>query len=136
MGFTLISIVAIAVGVISINNINNYHLSRNIRSTLEIFGSIGFIAGSICLLLCIMATLFTIVNYDIDYQNKLYEKEMLEYRIEQIDEDITGNEMLYNDIVEFNNDLRHTKKWANNLWTNWFYNQKIASIDYVELDGK
>lgn len=134
MGFTLISIVAIVVGVISLNNINNYHLSRNIRSTLEIFGSIGFIAGGICLLLCIMATLFTIVNYDISYQNKLYEKEMLEYRIEQIDEDITGNEMLYNDIVEFNNDLRHTKKWANNLWTNWFYNQKIASIDYVELD--
>ena len=136
MGFTLISIVAIAVGVISLNNINNYHLSRNIRDILNIFGSIGFIVGSICLLLCIMGILFTVVNYDIAYQNKLYEKEMLEYRIEQIDEDITGNEMLYNDIVEFNNDLRHTKKWTNNLWTNWFYNQKIASIDYVELDGR
>lgn len=134
MGLTLISVIAVVVGIISLNNINNYHLSRKIRDTLNIFGSIGFIVGGICLLLCIMGILFTVVNYDIDYQNKLYEKEMLEYRIEQIDEDITGNEMLYNDIVEFNNDLRHTKKRANNLWTNWFYNQKIASIDYVELD--
>jgi hypothetical protein len=59
---------------------------------------------------------------------------MLEYRIEHIEENITGNEMLYNDIVEFNNELRSTKKWANNPWTNWFYNQDIATIDYIEIE--
>lgn len=74
------------------------------------------------------------VNEDIDYQNKLYEKEMLEYRIENMDENIIGNEMLYNDIVAFNNDLRSVKKWADSLWTNWFNNQKIATIDYIELE--
>jgi hypothetical protein len=60
---------------------------------------------------------------------------MLEYRIEHMEENITGNEMLYNDIVEFNNTLRNEKKWALNPWTNWFNNQDIASIDYIELDG-
>lgn len=74
------------------------------------------------------------VNGDINYQNKLHEKEMLEYRIEHIEENITGNEMLYNDIVEFNNELRSTKKWANSPWTNWLYNKDIASIDYIEFE--
>ena len=76
------------------------------------------------------------VNKDIYYQNTLYKREMLEYRIDNMEEDIVGNEMLYNDIVEFNNELRSTKKWANNPWTNWFYNEDIATIDYVEIDGR
>lgn len=74
------------------------------------------------------------VKFDVEYQNKLYERDMLEYRIEHMEENITGNEMLYNDIVEFNNSLRATKKWANNPWTNWFNNHKIATIDYIELE--
>lgn len=73
---------------------------------------------------------------DMDYQSKLHEKDMLEYRIERMEENITGNEMLYNDIVEFNNDLRAVKKFANSPWTNWFNNQKIASMDYIELEGQ
>ena len=75
------------------------------------------------------------VNKDIKYQNALYEKEMLEYRIDNMKDNIIGNEMLYNDIVEFNNSLRETKKWANNPWASWFYNQNIATIDFVEIDG-
>lgn len=75
------------------------------------------------------------VGKDIRYQNALYEKEVLEYRIDSMEENIVGNEMLYNDIVEFNNELRSVKKWANNPWTNWFFNEKIATIDYIELNG-
>ena len=48
-------------------------------------------------------------------------------------DNIVGNEMLYNDVVEFNNELRRIKKWANSPWVSWFYNQKIASIDYIEI---
>lgn len=73
-------------------------------------------------------------NKEIDYQNTLYEKEMIEYRIDNMEDNIVGNEMLYNDIVEFNNKLRNIKKWANNPWTNWFNNKDIASIDYIKLD--
>lgn len=76
----------------------------------------------------------TQVNETLYYQNALNEKAMLEYRLEQND-DIAGNEMLYSQIVEFNNALRSNKKWANNLWTNWFNNQKIATIDYIVIDG-
>lgn len=69
----------------------------------------------------------------IKYQNKLYEKKVLEYRINNMEDNIVGNEMIYNDIVEFNNELRSIKKWANNPWTNWFYNKDIATIDYIEF---
>lgn len=78
-------------------------------------------------LLCNFAT------YNLDYENKLYEREVLEYRLESADNNITGNELLYNDIVAFNNTLRATKKHAGNPWLSWFSNQKIASIDYIEL---
>lgn len=73
------------------------------------------------------------INEDIDYQSALYEKEVIEYRIDNMSDNIVGNEMLYNDVVEFNNELRRIKKWANNPWVSWFYNQKIASIDYIEI---
>lgn len=75
----------------------------------------------------------TKVNCDVDYENKLAEKQMIEYRIEQ-DEEIAGNELLYTQIVEFNNSLRKTKKWSSKPWTSWFHNHKIAEIDFIELE--
>lgn len=100
----------------------------------------AFVAAMVLTLLAIFVSIFvgigvigTQVNKDVNYQNTLYEKEMLEYRIDNMEDNIVGNEMLYNDIVEFNNGLRNVKKWANNPWTNWFYNQDIATIDYIEL---
>ena len=101
-------------------------------------------AFSVAMMLTILACFGTIfccvgiigvqANKEIDYQNTLYEKEMIEYRIDNMEDNVVGNEMLYNDIVEFNNRLRNIKKWANNPWTNWFNNQDIASIDYIKLD--
>ena len=85
--------------------------------------------------LCALSAISVQINKDVEYQNRLHEKEMLEYRIDNMNEDIVGNEMLYNDIVAFNNGLRQIKKWANNPFTNWFYVQEVATIDYVELDG-
>lgn len=101
---------------------------------------LAFVIGLILTIIAIFASLIvgiTIidvnVNKEVNYQNKLYEREMLEHRIDNMESNIVGNEMLYNDIVEFNNELRSVKKWANNPWTNWFYNQDVASIDYIEL---
>lgn len=76
----------------------------------------------------------TQITKEVTYQNKLHEKEMLEYRIDNMKENVVGNEMLYNDIVEFNNELRDVKKWANNPFTSWFYVKDVATIDYVVLE--
>lgn len=97
--------------------------------------------GTSCAMAGVLVSCFSMLviapvqfNRDVDYQSTLHERDMLEYRIEHMKEDVVGNEMLYNDIVEFNNDLRSCKKWANNPWTNWFNNKDIASLDYIELE--
>lgn len=72
-------------------------------------GVIGVFIGGFATAICILCILATQTGKEINYQNALYEKEVLEYRIENMEEDVTGNEMLYNDIVEFNNELRSTK---------------------------
>lgn len=82
---------------------------------------------------CLVAILKVQVTSQIDYEKTLYQREVLVYRLENIENDVVGNELLYNEIIEFNNDLRTTKYYANNLWTNWFFNQKIATIDYIEI---
>lgn len=96
--------------------------------------SIAFcVVACISTLVCICMCVSVKINEDIEYQNAYYHKATLEYRLENIEKNNVGNEYLYNDIVEFNKSLRTTKKWANSPWTNWFNNQRIAELDYIEL---
>lgn len=136
MIITLIFICMIIIGIIllKIKESKRRELSWEVRDALEYIGMAFVIIG---ILSSIFAGVFITANaitYDVSYQNILHERDMLEYRIEHMEENITGNEMLYNDIVEFNNELRETKKWANNPWTNWFNNKDVASLDYIELN--
>jgi hypothetical protein len=126
IGFIIIGIVLI---VISKSNM----VSWDAEDTVEFIGILFLVIGILVSIFTCGFAVGNAVTYDLNYQNALHEKEMLEYRIEHMEENITGNEMLYNDIVEFNNELRNVKKWANNPWTNWFNNQGVASIDYIEL---
>ncbi len=92
---------------------------------------------NIIILLCISIVILCIqIPKETDYQNALYEKEVLEYRLENKDENLVGNEMLYSEITKFNNELRNHKIYCNNLWLNLFHNDKIATIDYIELNLK
>lgn len=101
---------------------------------VECFGYMATIISFFVLIAVVGAIIGVQVGKDINYQNMLHKKEMLEYRIDNMNDNIVGNEMIYNNIVEFNNELRSVKKWANNPWTNWFNNKDIAAIDYVEID--
>ena len=130
MILTLICVLLIVVGIVAAIIEKR---SRKYEDVAEIIHWCGLCLGIIFTFFCLIAVFTVQVNHDVDYANKLYEKEMLEYRIEHLDDGLTGNELLYNDIVEFNNDLRSIKKWAANPWTNWFLNQDIAALDYVEL---
>lgn len=67
-----------------------------------------------------------------EYQKKLYEEEVLEYRLEESN-NLSGNELLYKDIIEFNNDLREEKIYSHSPWINWYRNEKIAEIDYIYI---
>lgn len=84
------------------------------------------------LALLIMGTLAVIqaVENEPEYQSALMQRQSLEYRLSQ--DDLKGNELLYQDINEFNMMLQEEKYWASNLWVNVFYNWKIAELDYID----
>lgn len=127
----IVSLILAVVGIaVFIYGDNHYYVSDWITGTG--FG-IGLVFTSVFIGTVVTATINSIVKVD-DYQNALYEKQVIEYRIENKESNIVGNEMLYNDIVEFNNKLRTEKRWATNPWTNVFNNDLIATIDYIELE--
>ena len=103
-------------------------------SSADAFVATMIIAGIIGGMICSFFIGINSVNKQVDYEHALYTKKTIEYRIEHKDDNIIGNEMLYNDITEFNNELRSTKYWANNPWTSWFNNEKVAQLDYIEYE--
>lgn len=131
---TFIGMLAIGVIVLVING--KFNFSWKIHDILFNVGVVCTVVGLFLSLILGGVVLGNAAYYDLDYQNTLHKREMIEYRLDHISENITGNEMLYNDIVEFNNKLRSQKKWANNPWTSWFNNKKIAALDYIELDDE
>ena len=125
---TLLIIVILILGIVCLALHNYSDFIFGIGMTLTFISSIAILIVSISII-------DTQVNKEVNYQNALYEKMVLEYRLDNIEDNLTGNEMIYNDIVTFNNELRSVKKWANSPWTNWLYNEKIAIIDYIEVEG-
>jgi hypothetical protein len=99
----------------------------------ELLPVLSLVIGVVGTVLCGLFLLINLMVMDMNYQNKLEEKAMLEYRIQK-GEEIAGNELLYSQVVEFNNDLRSTKILSKNPWVNCFNNWKIAEIDYIEID--
>lgn len=132
MIITLICFAVIIVGI-ALVIIGNRVDDWNTRENLKLIGWMVIVIGIFASVVAVGFIIGNATVCELDYQNFLHEKEILEYRIEHMEENITGNEMLYNDIVEFNNELRSVKKWVSNPWTNWFNNQKVASIDYIEF---
>lgn len=98
----------------------------------QIIGMTITTVGIISLIICSICIFSIPINSDLNYENMLAQKEMLEYCLEK-QNDVAGNELLYFQILEFNNELRSIKKWVNNPWTNWFNDQKIADIDYIKF---
>lgn len=118
----LISLMALVIGKILLDKMYD-----------ELLPVLSLIIGVVGTVLCGLFLLINLMVMDMNYQNKLEEKAMLEYRIQK-GEEISGNELLYSQVVEFNNDLRSTKILSKNPWVNCFNNWKIAEIDYIEID--
>ena len=106
---------------------NKYHES--------FVGTMFMVLGAVSLAFAVGLIASEQICAENNYQKTMYQKEVLEYRLQNQDENIVGNELLYNDIVEFNNNLRDVKKWSANPWTSWFNNAKIATIDYIKIPG-
>lgn len=134
MLIVIISIVLLIIGILGLIAYNN--------DWFDIRYNFDFVEFVSIILICIFgfALIFEIpivlaeqIPAQKNYEKFLIEKEMLEYRLENDNLGI-GNELLYKDIVEFNQELKDIKYYANNPWTNWFVNGYIAEIDYIEIE--
>lgn len=132
MIITLIALICFIVGIILFVVDNKFAITP--YGSLSSFGLFLLVFGIVILLSCGGMILDMNIGKDIDYQNMLEKRELIEYRIEDKDRNFVSDGKLYNDIVEFNNSLRKVKKGANSSWTNWFYNDDIATIDYIEVE--
>lgn len=102
----------------------------NVKTILGIL--LTLIGGVVLVILSVLA-IIAAATKDKVYQDMLYQRKVLEYRLSHEEENTIGNELLYSDIVEFNNELRSDKTYSDNIWINWFFNDKVATIDYIEI---
>ena len=132
MIITLIALICLIVGIILFVVDDKFVITS--YGSLSSFGLFLFAFGIIVLLSCGAMILDMNIDKDIDYQNMLEKRELIEYRLENKDRNFVSDGKLYNDIVEFNDGIRKVKEGANSPWTNWFYNDDIATIDYIEVE--
>lgn len=111
--------------LIHLRNYQNKMWFAIVTDCLIAFGLIGMLASGV-------VAIITQSMAEANYQKTVYKKEVLEYRLENSD-DLSGNELLYKDIIDFNNELRGEKIYSQSLWVNWYQNEKIAEMDYIDI---
>ena len=96
-----------------------------------------FIAvSSVVMVICGILCLIFAATADLDYANMVEKRDAIIYRLEQIENEknLLINGGVYDDIVEYNNEVRKYKKYgSSNLWTNWFNPAPIDKLDYIKL---
>lgn len=103
------------------------------------YGLCTVVCGRMIMLLSLTVLCVTCVLWgycgltkNVEYDKKLHEKELLEYRLKN--EQLPGNELLFKDITKFNNEIREIKYYSNSFVVGIFYNEKIATIDYINFE--
>lgn len=134
MGIIIVSSIVLIVGIILIT-LGNRFWHYNYSDLCNGFG-VGFVIfAGFALFLSLTLILIAQIPKQKDYETALYERQVIEYRLENKSENVVGNELLYEDIVEYNNTLRSHKRYCDNFWLNWFHNDKIATIEYIKIEG-
>lgn len=107
-------------------------INRKCNATLfYTFASILIVASIVFIALGIWATIVK-CREDIDYRQTVYERDELQYRWDCSNHDAM---QLYDDIVRFNRELCSCKHYYDNLWIGIFFNDKVATIEYVDIGG-
>ena len=90
MIITLIGLGLLVVGIILAVIHDKGYFSYKVKEKIVGFGAAAILIGGIVTLCSTIFVLINVTTYDVDYQNTLHTKEMLEYRIEHMEENITG----------------------------------------------
>lgn len=109
---------------------NTYYIKTDVFEGLSI-GS-GLIS---LIIIAVTATLIVISNTYAGKNEVQKAKDQYDAYITLLEEnkDITVQNQLYKDIVEYNTVLRQKKHYSKSLWTNWFYSDEWDELEYIEI---
>ncbi len=121
---TGICIILVAVGICIYNEC--LRGTSVVFGALMLFTTVGFSIHGAC----------TQAFIEKDYEAMLLRKQVIEYRMQHEDiitpQDVEDS--LYTQIRNFNQEILNTRTFKDNWWIGVFYNHKIATIDYINLD--
>lgn len=104
-----------------------------------LFGAItSWVIGGVCVIVAIIAIITAAAQDGIVTENLIAQREAIEYRLEQCEEDtnVMINGGVYDDLVEYNAEVRRHRRWTYDLWVGWFYSDGPAELEYIELPNK
>lgn len=131
MGIMLISALCVALGIVFII------IGMKKYNDLDFVGIVLTVIFGFAFLICLMITVVSQTTADLQCGKLQERKNAIEYRLEQIDandQNIMINGGIYDDIVEYNNDVRKHKTFRNSFWTNWFVSKGLDEFDYIEYN--
>lgn len=104
---------------------------------IEVFGALGIVIGSMCLVIAIIWIIVAHVTAPkIIQENKInYDGLCKRYEIAASEyEDVSKSDVIA-DITAWNMMVYNTKYWTDSPWTNWFNPKEIAdNLNYISLE--
>ena len=104
-----------------------------------LFGAlVSWVIGGVCVIIAIAAIISAAAQDGIVTENLIAQREAIEYRLEQCEEDtnVMINGGVYDDLVEYNAEVRRHKRWTHDPWVGWFYSDSPAELEYIKLPNK
>ena len=101
------------------------------------FGAIlAWIIGGVCLIVAIVAIIYAGMNNSVITKNLVEQRNAIEYRLEHCNEDknIMVNGGIYDDVIEYNKEVRRHKRWTHDPFVGWFYSDGPAELECIELN--
>ena len=103
------------------------------------FGAItSWVVGGVCSIVAIVAIIVAVAQNDIVTENLIAKRDAIMYRLEQCNEDtnVMVNGGVYEDLIEYNAEVRRYKRWTHDPWVGWFYSDGPAELEYIILPNK
>ena len=98
------------------------------------------VIGCLVFLGTLIAVIVNNVNAQIDYENVMAEREIIVYQLDHKDTFLTTskvgvNELVYNQVKEFNRQVRVHKFYRNSPWTSWYEPSFWNEIELIDYEG-
>lgn len=110
-------------------NHGNYEWPNYVGGALTI---VGALFGIGCSIACLANNFSTQAKTDYIYLTETYE--VLEYRLDLVPENFTGNELVFRDILEYNKRVREAQAALENPMINWFINYRYENLKLIEVN--